>query len=115
MNSILVQTIVCPGCQAELGVHCEICPNCRTPQRAPVANGLDGEQRDESPRTLDRPWVIVVLLLHVGFLGIPLYWKTRYALGTRVLICVISVAYTVFAVGFIGLVGSWLWRVFTGG
>ena len=45
-------------------------------------------RRSELMQVMDRPWVIVVLLLHVGFLGIPIYWKTKYPLSTRLWICV---------------------------
>jgi uncharacterized protein YbaR (Trm112 family) len=115
MNSILVATIICPNCHAELEVHRESCPHCQTSLRVSNANSTVGGSAEEQRRVLDRPWVIAVLLLHVGFLGIPMYWKTRYSVGTRLMICLLSVAYTLFAVGVIVGVGSWLYRVFTGG
>lgn len=115
MNSILVATVICPQCRAELEVQCEKCPHCRTSLRVIDANSAMGGSDEEQRRVVDRPWVIAVLLLHVGLLGIPVYWKTRYSVGTRVMICLLSVAYTLFAVGFIVTVGSWLYRVFTGG
>jgi hypothetical protein len=55
---------------------------------------------------IDRPWLIVVVLLHVGFLGIPLYWRTSYTRTTRLLICLASIAYTVFALAVIAW-GVW--------
>ena len=115
MNSILVATVICPHCQAELESHRETCPHCRTWLRVGDANLAAGGSEEDQKRVLDRPWVITVLLLHVGFLGIPLYWKTRYSVRTRVVICLLSVAYTAFAVGVIVGVGTYLYRQLTGG
>jgi len=57
--------------------------------------------RNDIQRLLNRPWMLVVVVLHLGFLGIPLYWKTRYSVGTRIGIIVLSILYTVGAVIFI--------------
>ncbi|MEM1070429.1 MAG: hypothetical protein AAGG48_06655 [Planctomycetota bacterium] len=65
-------------------------------------------ERSDVMQVMDRPWVIVVLLLHVGFLGIPIYWKTKYSVGTRVWICVASIVYTVAAVAFIIVMIRWI-------
>src|SRR5688572_28805140 len=108
MKSILVPTIICRRCHAELDVHKELCPHCNSSLVVSDSKSLTGD--DEQRKVLDRPWVIAVLLLHVGFLGIPIYWKTSYSVQTRVLICLLSVVYTVFAVGFIIGVGSYLYR-----
>jgi len=56
---------------------------------------------DSKSTVIDRPWVILVVLLHVGFLGIPLYWKANYSRNVRLAICVASVVYTVVAVAII--------------
>jgi hypothetical protein len=109
MKSILVPTIVCPRCHAELDVHKELCPHCHSSLVVSDSTKLlTGDE--ERQKVLDRPWVIAVLLLHVGLLGIPIYWKTSYSVQTRLLICLLSVVYTVFAVGFIVSVGSYLYR-----
>lgn len=108
MNSILVETIICPHCHAELKVHHETCPYCHT--SLTTASTHSAIERDDPQSVLDRPWIIAVLLLHVGFLGIPLYWKTRYSVATRVMICLLSVVYTVFAVGVIVGVGSYIYQ-----
>lgn len=49
-------------------------------------------------RLIDNPWVLWVAVLHLGLLGIPLYWKTRYSVSTRLAIIGGSIAYTLFAV-----------------
>ena len=59
------------------------------------------ESKEKLQQLLDRPWVIVVLMLHVGFLGIPVYWKTKYSLGARLLMVLASTVYTIGAVAFI--------------
>ena len=47
---------------------------------------------------MDRPWLIIVVLLHVGLLGIPYYWKTKYSVPMRLTIIAVSIAYTLFVV-----------------
>ena len=69
-------------------------------QQAPV--------RSEFMQVMDRPWAIILLLLHVGFLGIPIYWKTKYSVSTRVWIIIASIVYTVGAVVFIVLMLRWI-------
>ncbi len=78
---------------------------------AELSNG-ETPPRSEVMQLMDRPWVIIVLLLHVGFLGIPIYWKTKYSVGVRLGIIVASIAYTLFAVVFIVLMLRWIARVF---
>jgi hypothetical protein len=96
MRAAFVSTVVCPHCQADVVAHAELCSHCG--QRLVCPNRPHEAPLGEEGRIIDRPWFIVVLLLHVGFLGIPFYWKTRYSLGTRALICLISIAYTLFVV-----------------
>ena len=39
-------------------------------------------------------WLIIVLLLHVGLLGIPIYWRTKYSTTTRLFIIgIVAVTY----------------------
>jgi hypothetical protein len=64
---------------------------------------------------LDRPWVIVVLMLHVGLLGIPVYWKTKYSLGARLFLVVASIVYTVSVVVMIVVMLQWLVHLVAGG
>ena len=71
-------------------------------------NSNTAPARSELMQVMDRPWVIVVLLLHVGFLGIPVYWKTKYSVSTRIWICVASIVYTVGAVVFIVVMLKWI-------
>ena len=84
------------------------CSYCGTPQ-SEVGNAGDEPASPGSRRQLiDRPWLIVLVLLHVGLLGIPLYWKSSYTRTTRLLICLASVLYTAFAVAVI----AWgLWQI----
>ena len=63
----------------------------------PPRRHLWAQPADER-RLMDRPWFIVVLLLHVGVLGIPAFWATHYSVSTRLLIILASILYTLFAV-----------------
>ena len=67
--------------------------------------------RSEFMQVMDRPWAIILLLLHVGFLGIPIYWKTKYSVSTRIWIIIASIVYTVGAVVFIVLMLRWIAQV----
>jgi hypothetical protein len=108
MNSSLVTTVICPHCHAEIDARRDICPHCSKPLHVGTQGGVT------DARVIDRPWILAVLLLHVGFLGIPIYWKTNYSVATRLLVCAASIVYTVSAVWFIVVVGSWLYRQFMG-
>ena len=96
MDPYLIENIVCPQCQAMLDVSATACPQCGAATTTPLRTA----HRDtpEKQRLLDKPWLIVILVLHLGFLGIPLYWKTSYSLGVRIWIVVASIVYTVVAV-----------------
>lgn len=112
MNPVVVSSIICPTCHAELPADAEHCSRCGSSLRCPHPPTED--QPGELARILDRPWLIIVLVLHVGFLGIPLYWKTSYSVQTRLLISLISIVYTVFAVAVIAWGVMQLMRLFSG-
>src|SRR5688572_4613135 len=99
MNPVLVSSIICPRCYTELSADSETCSHCGTSLRTQPA-ARQTEVVDQG-RIIDRPWLIGIVLLHIGFLGIPLYWKTSYSVGARIAICLLSIAYTVFAVAVI--------------
>lgn len=111
MDALHDATIICPDCGAELRPVDETCAQCggRAANRAATASKAKLKQ------LLDRPWVIVVLILHVGLLGIPIYWKTNYSRGTRLMMVVVSIVYTVAAVTFIVVMLRWLYRMLLGG
>jgi len=99
MEARAVTNIVCRKCHAELDVSAAFCQQCGTP----TSDGTSSAVASDTPsgpdqRLMDRPWFIVVLLLHVGILGIPAYWATNYSTPTRLLIIVASILYTLFAV-----------------
>jgi hypothetical protein len=98
MEAQSVNTIICPSCGADLGVAMTRCDHC----------GASTQGRSSQPATipsaeriLDRPWILVVLLLHVGLLGIPIYWRTKYSVPTRLAIILASIVYTVVALAII--------------
>lgn len=57
----------------------------------------EGKEADKTG-FYDRPWVIIVLILHLGVLGIPAYWKTNYSVQARLVMVAASIVYTIFAV-----------------
>ncbi len=69
------------------------------------------ESKEKLKRLLNQPWALVVLILHVGFLGIPLYWKTKYSVGIRLMMIVVSIVYTVGAVALIVWMLRWIYRL----
>ncbi|MDA1055567.1 MAG: hypothetical protein O3C40_34665 [Planctomycetota bacterium] len=97
MDTVHIATIICPDCGAELAPASETCEQCGATTSKPRSS----ESKEKLRQLLDRPWVIVVLILHVGLLGIPLYWRTNYSLGTRLAMVIASIVYTVGAVAFI--------------
>ena len=103
----MIAEVVCPRCTATLDAAADHCPNCG--HSTPIGPG----QTPDRP-LIDRPWLIVLAVLHVGALGIPLYWKTSYSLTTRLLLIGVSIVYTVLAVAGI-LWGSWqIWQMLQG-
>jgi hypothetical protein len=98
MEAHTVTTIVCRKCHADLAVSAAFCDQCGTPTNADPPTSSAPSNANNSRPLLDRPWVIVVLLLHVGVLGIPAYWAANYSVSTRLLIILASILYTLFAV-----------------
>jgi hypothetical protein len=88
----LVTEIICPRCESVLEADANRCPACGAATAAPP------ETVKPQITMIDRPWLIALVILHVGLLGIPLYWKTKYPVHTRVLIVTISIVYTIAAV-----------------
>ena len=111
MDALNITTMICPDCGAELRPTDEACAQCGHTTAKPAAT----ESKEKLKQLLDRPWVIVVLMLHVGLLGIPVYWKTNYSLSARLVMVIASIVYTVGAVAFIVAMLQWLIRMATGG
>ena len=91
-QSTAVDTIVCPKCDMALDAYADYCPYCH----ASTTDKPAGQTTDR--RLVDRPWLILVVLLHLGVLGIPLYWCTRHSLKTRLMIVLLSLVYTIVAI-----------------
>jgi hypothetical protein len=92
-ESLVVENIVCPHCKAVLDVSTDVCHHCGA-----KTTGQLMRPTASADRLIDRPWFLVIVLLHIGLLGIPLYWKTKYSFGVRLLLIFLSVAYTILAV-----------------
>ena len=102
MDAETVSSIICPQCESVLDPKDDVCQNCgsATAGSPPPRAGSSGKgTRIRDDRLLNNPWVLLILVLHVGLLGIPVYWKLRYSRSTRILIIVGSIVYTVIAVG----------------
>lgn len=102
-----IANVFCPHCEQLVPLDAPRCPFCVQPLHA-VGGGRHPGPIDSGPSDsgtgaplLDRPWVLVVLLLHVGVLGIPVYWRSRRPLGTRLCLVVASILYTIGAVAVI--------------
>ena len=100
MEAHAVTTVICRNCHAELAVTADVCDRCgtRTNENGASHPSAVDESSAQQARLLDRPWFLIVLILHLGVLGIPAYWATGYSLPTRLLIVTASILYTAFAV-----------------
>ena len=100
MESYSVTSIICQNCTTDLDPNDDICHQCG------ANTSGDVERKDGSRgRLIDRPWLLIVVVLHVGLLGIPMYWKTKYSMRVRLIIIAVSIAYTIFSVVIIVVVG----------
>jgi len=111
MDPFDLTTILCPVCGAAMRSADETCEQCGRTIAKPAAT----DAKVKLKQLLDRPWVIVVLMLHVGLLGIPVYWMTNYSLAARLMMVVASIVYTVGAVALIVVMLQWLIHIVTGG
>lgn len=93
MEAYSVVSIICPQCGIELKPADDVCHQCGANTSSETGQGAPPRSR-----LMDRPWLLVVVVLHVGVLGIPLYWKTNYSTPARLAIIAASIVYTVFAV-----------------
>ncbi len=107
MDAADLNSIICPRCGADLPPTVAICSHCGG---STLADRSQPKSNQHLTQLLDRPWVLVVLLLHVGLLGIPIYWRTKYSLPTRLLLVVGSIAYTVTVVALVILILRWIGR-----
>jgi hypothetical protein len=93
-----VATIICPRCHAEVAAAVHQCPGCGcTLQFQQPAAPAPSPQRPAT-RLLERPWVVTILVLHLGAFGIPLYWHLRLSLRARCWIIGLSILYTLLVV-----------------
>jgi len=107
MDQEFIGTIVCPHCGVEVSPDATLCPQCGC---GLIVAGADASVDPQQNRLRDEPWFILVLLLHLGVLGIPFYLVTRYSLVVRLALVVASILYTLFVIAAVILVGAFLWR-----
>ena len=93
METYSVTSIICPNCTTALDPTDDVCHR----GGADTTSGADTNDAQRS-RLIDRPWLLIIVVLHVGVLGVPLYWKTKYSTSVRLAIIAASIAYTLFAV-----------------
>ena len=98
MDSYSVETMICPSCHADLPADAERCVRCGSSTRP--SNGSDelGRPGEQAERLRDRPWLLTILLLHLGVFGIPLYWQARYSRNIRIGIVIVSILYTILVI-----------------
>jgi hypothetical protein len=91
-----------------LDAHLNHCTHCGRPTTAASCEPAPAQS------LIDRPWVIVLTMLHVGFLGIPLYWHTRYSTRVKLAMIAASILYTIGAVAGIVWGCVYIWRMVHG-
>jgi hypothetical protein len=96
--------MLCPRCHTAIVESVGSCPQCRQACE-PVL-----QAEPVNARLIDEGWLIVLVLLHLGCLGIPLYLMTRYSLTTRLALVLVSILYTALVVVVTIAVGSYIWR-----
>lgn len=108
MDSFTLDSIICPACEAELPAKATSCDHCGANTAAPsaLADGQDGRSatadgEKDSPgaqpaRLADRPWIIAIVLLHLGIFGATWYWKLNHSREVRIALVVVSFFYTLF-------------------
>jgi len=95
-ESAVVAQIVCPLCHTMIDATTDVCHQCGA-----HTEGKTLQADPKTTRLIDRPWLILLVILHVGILGIPVYWRTRHSVPARLMLILLSGIYTVFAVWFI--------------
>jgi hypothetical protein len=108
VDAYSIDSIVCPSCQAALDVSADVCPRCGAATTVDRTGAALASRPRKKGRLIDKPWLIVIVMLHVGFLGIPMYWRTNYSVATRLWLVAASIAYTLLAVGTIVLMLWWI-------
>ena len=111
MDHDFVANVICPGCGASVEPAAVVCPGCGSPIAA-RANTLQAEETSgpSEERVRDQTWFIIVILLHLGVLGVPFYMATRYSLAIRLGLVIISVLYTAFVIVFAYFVVTYIGR-----
>jgi hypothetical protein len=104
-DSLSVETIICPNCYAELSAAADVCKHCGSSTSGPA-----GKAAWNTPRLRDKPWLMTILVLHLGAFGIPLYWKARYPRSVRLTIAVVSILYTIFVALAVAWGAMQIWR-----
>jgi predicted amidophosphoribosyltransferase len=103
-----ILSIICPHCEAELDAAANRCARCGAPTRT-----SDSSAETDKPRgsLMERPWMLAIIILHLGLFGIPLYWKMNFSKNTRIVLVTTSILYTAFA----ALVIAWglrqIWKM----
>ncbi len=88
METFSVVSIICPSCGTELEPTADVCQECGA---STASDRPDGN-------LMDRPWMLAIVVLHLGLIGIPLYWRTKYSIPIRLAIIGFSIVYTIFVV-----------------
>ena len=82
MNELVVASLLCDHCGRDTPIESEGCPDCEA-RRVPVVvqpQVPTMAQRAPAiilPRSLERPWVVLAILLCTGPIGLPLVWLSR--------------------------------------
>lgn len=99
----------CSRCEAQLSDGAERCDYCGALVKRQAASAAERDRR-----LMENPWVMLILVLHLGVLGIPLYWRAKYSPAQRWLVIAGSIAWTLFVVVVCWIMLRWLWSLMAG-
>lgn len=102
MEALNASQFFCPRCSAEVSASAIHCPRCGA-----ALSGDAPARRD----LLDNPWFIIGLLfLATGALGLPLLWRSRgFSSVSKVVIGVVVTIYTILLIALAAWAVMWAW------
>ncbi len=71
MNELIVASVLCDHCGGERPLESDGCPECEARHVPAVARRA---RACILPPSLERPWVVLAILLCAGPIGLPLVW-----------------------------------------
>lgn len=112
MEPVLVNTVICPACGAELAAAMQECDRCGSQTSGSNGAGkTDGSAVSSQQKVIDKPWVVLGLLFGVaaGF-ALPFLWKSNaFSRFWKAVLTVIVAFYTILILWLIYLCCVHIW------